>query len=127
MRLAHVENFNGTMLGNAVFPVLLKQDPRYFRKGTGGFRSRLFYALMTTVKCKDDNGRWAPNYSNILGNLAAGGISNLYYPAADRGASLTLQRALVVTAEGAIGAVFVEFWPDISSRLFHRHHEPGMQ
>jgi hypothetical protein len=122
-----IDSFNGTMLGNGLFPVLLKQDVRYFRKGTGRFSSRLFYALSTTVKCKDDNGKWVPNYSNILGNLAAGGISNFYYPGADRGASLTLQRSLVVTAEGAIGAVLVEFWPDISSRLFHKRHEPGMR
>jgi len=116
-----VDSFDGTVFGGWLFPVLLKQDPRYFRKGTGRFRSRLFYALIkTTVLCKDDNHRWAFNYSNILGNLAAGSISNLYYPAADRGLGLTFQRALVVTAEGAIGSVFAEFWPDVSSRLFHK-------
>jgi hypothetical protein len=120
------DSFDGTMFGSWLFPVLLKQDPRYFRKGTGPFRSRLFYALITTtVKCKDDNRRWVFNYSNILGNLAAGSVSNIYYPAADRGVILTLQRTGVVTGEGALGSVFVEFWPDISSRLFHRHHDPG--
>ena len=59
-----------------------------------------------------------PNYSNLLGNLAAGGISNLYYPAADRGAGLTIERGAVVTAEGAIGGVFEEFWPDIARKVF---------
>ena len=114
------DGFDSTLFAGWLFPVLLKQDPRYFRKGTGRVRSRLFYALITTtVKCKDDNRRWAFNYSSILGSLAAGSASNVYYPAADRGVILTLQRAGVVTAEGAIGAVFVEFWPDISSRLFH--------
>ena len=115
------DSFDGEILGNALLPVLLKQDPRYFRKGTGSFRSRFTYAMISTVKCKNDNGRWGPNYSNILGNFAAGGISNLYYPAPDRGVRLTAERALVDTAEGTLGAVFVEFWPDISSRLFHRH------
>jgi hypothetical protein len=120
--------FDGTVFGGWLFPVLLKQDPRYFRKGTGSFRSRLYYALIkTTVLCKDDNRRWVFNYSNILGNLAAGSVSNLYYPAADRGVVLTLQRTGVVTAEGALGSVFVEFWPDISSRLFPRHQKPGMR
>jgi hypothetical protein len=121
------DSLDGTMFGSWLFPVLLKQDPRYFRKGTGRFRSRLFYALIrTTVSCKDDNRRWVPNYSNILGNLAAGGISNFYYPAAARGVGLTFQRTGVVTAEGALGSVFVEFWPDISSRLFRRRPKPGM-
>lgn len=118
---SYTDSFNGTMLGGAVFPALLHQDPRYFRKGTGPFMPRLLYAISTTVRAKNDSGEWMPNYSNVLGNLAAGGISNLYYPANDRGAGLTVQRALVVTAEGALGSIFVEFWPDISGKLFkHR-------
>ncbi len=119
---AYADTFTGTMLGNAVFPILLHQDPRYFRRGIGSFSSRLVHALASTVICKDDDGKLAPNYSNILGNVAAGGISNLYYPSTDRGAGLTFERAFTVSAEGAIGAVFVEFWPDISKRLFPERH-----
>jgi hypothetical protein len=118
---SYVDSFNGTMLGNALFPTLLHQDPRYFRKGTGSFSSRFFYAMASTVRCKGDSGNWQPSYSNILGNFAAGGISNLYYPAGDRGAGLTVTRALTVTAEGAIGALGYEFWPDIARKLARRH------
>jgi len=74
----------GTFIGSAILPSLLKQDPRYFYKGTGSKPSRFLYAIGNSVICKGDNGRWQPNYSNILGNLAAGGISNLYYPPQDR-------------------------------------------
>jgi hypothetical protein len=115
---SYADTFDGTMLGNALFPAILKQDPRYFRKGTGTFSGRLLYAISTTFWCKNDNGSRGPNYSNLLGNLAAGGISNLYYPAADRGVSLTFERGFVVTAEGAIGGVFEEFWPDIAHKVF---------
>ena len=115
---SYADNFDGTMLGNAIFPILLKQDPRYFRRGQGSFSSRFFYALSTTVWCKNDNGSHGPNYSNILGNLAAGGISNLYYPASDRGAGLTLERGFTVTAYGAFGGLFNEFWPDIARKIF---------
>ena len=115
---SYADAFDGTMLGNAIFPILLKQDPRFFRKGTGSFHSRLFYAIGTTFWCKNDSGSRGPNYSNLLGNLAAGGISNLYYPASDRGVSLTFERGFVVTAEGAIGGVFEEFWPDIAHKVF---------
>ena len=115
---SYADNFDGTILGNAIFPILLKQDPRYFRRGEGSFPSRLFYSLSTTVWCKNDNGKWGPNYSNILGNLAAGGISNLYYPSSDRGAGLTFERGLTVTAYGAFGGVFNEFWPDIARKIF---------
>jgi hypothetical protein len=114
---SYADAFDGTMLGNALFPALLKQDPRFFRKGTGSFHSRLFYAIGTTFWCKNDSGSRGPNYSNLLGNLAAGGISNLYYPASDRGVSLTFERGFVVTAEGAIGGVFEEFWPDIARKV----------
>ena len=115
---SYADNFDGTLLGNAIFPILLKQDPRYFRRGTGSFSSRLFYSLSTTVWSKSDNGKWGPNYSNVLGNLAAGGISNLYYPASDRGAGLTFERGFTVTAYGAFGGVFNEFWPDIAKKIF---------
>jgi hypothetical protein len=119
---AYADSFSGNMFGGAIVPALLHQDPRYFRKGTGSLGSRFFYAVSTTVKAKNDNGRWAPNYSNILGNFAAGGLANLYYPASDRGAGLTVERALTVSAEGAIGAVFIEFWPDISKKLSRHKH-----
>ena len=117
---AYADSFDGTLLGGAVFPVLLHQDPRYFRKGTGTVKGRLWYAIKTTAICKSDNGKWEPNYSNVLGNLAAGGIANLYYPSTDRGAELTFERAFTVTAEGALGAIFVEFWPDVSRKLQNR-------
>ena len=101
---------DGTFLGSAVFPWMLKQDPRYFYKGTGSFRSRLFYALVANAFiCKGDNKQWQPNYSNILGNLAAGGIANLYYPASDRGVGLTFETAAVRIGETAIAGVFQEF------------------
>jgi len=119
---SYLDTFDGTMIGNALFPALLKQDPRYFRQGTGSFRSRFFHAVISTVECKNDNRKWSPNYSNILGNIAAGGISNLYYPQSDRGVGLTFERAAVVSGEGAIGSVFVEFWPDISRRMFRKRN-----
>lgn len=121
---AYADQFSGAIWGNAVFPSLLHEDPRYFRKGEGTFKHRLLYSLATTVWTKNDNGTWGPNYANVLGNLAAGGLSNVYYPATDRGLALTFERAATVTAEGAIGAIFDEFWPDISQKLFHSKSKP---
>jgi hypothetical protein len=102
--------FSGTFIGSAILPSLLKQDPRYFYKGTGSARSRLLYAIANSVICKGDNGRWQANYSNILGSLAAGGISNLYYPANDRnGAALTFETALIGIGATAAANVLQEF------------------
>ena len=71
----------GTFIGGAILPSIFHQDPRYFYKGKGTITSRALYAISTVVICKGDNGKWQPNYSNVLGNLAAAGISNVYYPA----------------------------------------------
>ena len=100
----------GTMIGNAILPSILKQDPRYFYKGTGTVRSRALYAIANAVICKGDNGHWQPNYSGILGSAAAGGISNLYYPASDRdGATLTIENTLIGIGGTAIANLFQEF------------------
>jgi hypothetical protein len=98
---------SGTLIGSAILPSLLKQDPRYFYKGTGSKRSRILYALANAVICKGDNGRWQTNYSGILGSLAAGGLSNLYYPAEDRnGARLTFENAAIgIGTSGALNLV----------------------
>jgi hypothetical protein len=71
---AYGDMATGTLIGSAILPSLLKQDPRYFYKGTGSKRSRLLYAIANSVVCKSDNGHWQANYSGILGGLASGGI-----------------------------------------------------
>jgi hypothetical protein len=58
---------SGLFIGGAVLPSILKQDPRYFYKGTGTKRSRFLYAISRTVVCKGDNQLWQPNYSSVLG------------------------------------------------------------
>ncbi len=99
-----------TYIGGAVLPSLLKQDPRYFYKGSGSKRSRMLYAIANSVICKGDNGHWQANYSNILGTLAAGGISNVYYPAENReGAELTLENGLIGIGESAAVNLLQEF------------------
>lgn len=99
-----------TVIGDAVLASVLKQDPRYFYKGTGSRKSRTFYAIANAVICKGDNGHWQPNYSRVLGHLAAGGISNFYYPAKDRhGATLTFENAAIGIGGSAVANLFQEF------------------
>jgi hypothetical protein len=106
---AYADNATSTFIGSALLPSLLKQDPRYFYKGTGSTGSRILYAIANSVICKGDNQRWQPNYSAILGGLASGGISNLYYPARDRGAALVFEDTLIGTGETAVLNLFQEF------------------
>jgi carboxypeptidase family protein len=106
----YADTVAGTFVGGAILPSIFKQDPRYFYKGTGTKTARTLYAVANAVICKGDNGRWQVNYSNILGNLAAGGISNLYYPAQDRnGAQLTLENGGIGIGATALANLFQEF------------------
>jgi hypothetical protein len=107
----YADNAIGTMIGAAILPSLLKQDPRYFYKGTGSNRARILYAIAMSVVCKGDNGHWQPNYSGLTASLASGSISNLYYPAADRnGVSLTFENTGVGIGESAVQNLFQEFF-----------------
>ena len=106
----YADAVTNTFIGSAILPSLLKQDPRYFYKGSGSAESRILYAIANAVICKGDNGRWQANYSNILGSLAAGGISNLYYPAQDRnGAALTFENAAIEIGASAAANLLQEF------------------
>jgi hypothetical protein len=115
---SYTDYFTGNLLGNAVLAALLKEDPRYFQKGTGKASTRFLWAATSTVWCKRDNGSWGPNYANVVGNLMGAAVSNVYYPASDRTVGDTFERGLTVTAEAIVGSEVIEFWPDIV-----RHHK----
>lgn len=93
----YANGFADIMIGEAILPSLLHQDPRYFYRGTGTTRSRAFHALSSAFICKGDNGRWELNYSNIGGDLAAGAISNSYYPGSNRGIATVFENALIAS------------------------------
>ncbi|MGH9436454.1 MAG: carboxypeptidase-like regulatory domain-containing protein [Terriglobia bacterium] len=105
----YADTVAGKMLGSAIFPVIFHQDPRYFYRGSGSIRSRINYALISTVTCRGDNGRLEFNYSRVLGNFAAAGLSNVYRAPGDRRATLTLRNGLIITASGAVVNLLREF------------------
>ncbi len=120
----YLDVVDGTMLAGAVYPILLRQDPRFFRQGTGTIKSRLRHALLAAVVAKGDNGKRQFNYSNVLGNYTAGALSNLYYPVDDRGVGHTLASGSLVTAEGSLGNIGLEFAPDVAA-WWHRRRHPA--
>ena len=120
---AYATVWTRSMITQVLLPSVLRQDPRYFYKGTGSTRSRALYAMSRSVIRKGDNGRWQPNYSGILGSLASGAISNFYYPEEDRrGARLTLENTAIGIASGAIRYVTQEF---LYARFTSRHRRSG--
>ncbi len=108
---SYADFVTGTFIGSAMLPSLLKQDPRYFYKGSGSRRSRILYAIANSLMCKGDDGHWQANYSNILGSFAAGGVSNLYYPAKNHDAvELTFENGLIGIGESAAVNLLQEFF-----------------
>jgi carboxypeptidase family protein len=121
---AYGDFFVGTYISNAILPSIFKQDPRYFYKGTGTTKSRIAWALKRSVMARGDNGHWQPDYSGILGSLASGGISNLYYPEGSRhGFSTTLTNTLIGIGTGAGVNILQEFvFPRITPKLPKHDH-----
>jgi hypothetical protein len=111
-------------VGNAfteyLLPVAFKQDPRYFTKGHGGFFNRTEYALSRLVITRTDSGGSQCNFSEIIGNGAAAGIADLYYPATDRTWTKTGQRWGQQLVLDATFNVIKEFWPDIRHAVLHQ-------
>ena len=119
---SYADNVDGNIIGNALLPIILHQDPRYFRKGEGSIKSRIIYSALSSFICRGDNGKKQFNTSNVLGNFIAGAISNAYYPADERGVGLTIENGITVTLEGMAGAQLLEFAPDVTTKI-KRHHQ----
>ena len=105
----YADGVTDILIGGAVLPSLLHQDPRYFYQGTGTNKSRFIHALTTPFVCKGDNGKWQPNYSSVGGDLAAAAISNAYYPASNRGVGLFLSNFFIDTGQRAAASLAQEF------------------
>jgi len=106
----------GDFMTEAIYPSLLHQDPRYFRKATGTGKSRFGYAVGQIFWTHNDSGTTGFNYSEVIGNATAVAISNAYYPDNRdvKDASLRLVQQLGVDAASNI---LKEFWPEISKHL----------
>ena len=103
------DGFSDILIGGAILPSVLRQDPRYFYQGTGTTRSRLGHALASPFVCRGDNGRWQPNYSSMGGDLAASALMNTYYPQSNRGAGMVFGQFAINTAERELSGLVQEF------------------
>ena len=97
------------MIGGAILPSLLHQDPRYFYQGTGTIKSRIGHAISNPFVCKGDNGKWQPNYSSVGGDLASAAISNTYYPESNRGVGRTFTSFAIGTGARVVAGLAQEF------------------
>jgi hypothetical protein len=110
----------GNMMTESIFPSLLHEDPRYFRRGTGPVKSRTLYALTRIFVTRTDSGGRRFNFSEVLGNATGVAVSNLYY-SDTRTASDNVIKLASQLGTDAASQVLKEFWPDIKRKLFKPH------
>jgi hypothetical protein len=107
------------MMTEGIFPTLLRQDPRYFRRREGSVRSRLAYAMSRSFITRGDSGKNQFNYSEIAGAAASVAISNAYYPDG-RTVGNNVGRYAEQLGFDAASNVLKEFWPDLKRKLPRR-------
>ena len=113
-----------SFFGDFLFPVIMHQDPRYFRLGQGSFGKRVGYAISRVFVTHADSGRTVFFTSALSGSVLGAAASNLYYPVQDRGFGPTLSRMGLDLGNTALFNAAAEFWPDIKQRLYHVFGRP---
>jgi hypothetical protein len=110
----------GDVMTEALYPMVLKQDPRYFRRGEGSGWSRLGYAVGQIFRTHTDSGGTQFNFSEIVGNSTAVAISNIYYPDNRTVASGASKLAVQIGVDLAAN-ILKEFSPDLDRALSRKH------
>lgn len=110
----------GNIMTEAVFPAMLREDPRYYRRGQGSAWSRSAYAFSRLFVTPTDSGGRTFNYSEWGGNAAATAISNIYYPDGRTVRENLGKLGMQIGLDGLANAL-KEFWPDVKHRVFEHH------
>jgi hypothetical protein len=110
-------DYADSIIGNfgtgAIFPTLLRQDPRYYQMGKGSFLRRFGYAAIRVVMTRSEpSGKHQFNFSEFLGNGMAAGLSNTYHPGPHTLASNSDVLGTQILLDAA-GYELKEFWPDL--------------
>ena len=107
------------LMTEGLYPMLLHQDPRYFRRSKGSGPSRVGYAISRLFITRSDSGKHQFNYSEVVGGATSLAISNAYYPDG-RSVRNNVGRYVVQLGFDAASNVLKEFWPDLKRKLPRR-------
>jgi len=123
---SYTDQISGNMLTEGVLPILLKEDPRYFRMAEGSSGSRTWYAVSRIFVTRTDSGHESINYSELVGNAMAAGIGLSYY-SDNRNVPDYLQNWGTQLGTDAVSQILKEFWPDMKRWWFARHPRKNVQ
>jgi hypothetical protein len=112
------DTLDGNLMTEAIVPTLTHEDPRYYTLGRGGFVHRTGYAVSRLFITRTDSGGTSFNVAEIVGNGAASGIANLYYPRQERTWTKTGQRWVAQVSLDGAANLLKEYWPYLNSKLF---------
>jgi len=115
------DNSIGTYMTTAIFPTLLREDPRYYQLGKGSFGRRAYHAVNRLFVIRTDSGHDRFNYSESVGNATAAAISNIYHVPADRTASRNATTFALLILYDGMDNELKEFWQDIRRKVFHKN------
>jgi hypothetical protein len=116
----------GDVMTEALYPILLRQDPRYFRRATGGGTARLGSAVGQLFWTHTDSGGSQFNFSEVVGNASAVAIGNIYYPD-NRRLSSNLSKLGIQLAVDGVANIVKEFSPDLSRLVSRRPRSDAAQ
>jgi hypothetical protein len=118
------DNVGGNLFTEAVVPIATHEDPRYYTMGRGGILKRGIYSVSRLLITRTDltatnHAHNTLNISEIVGNGAAAGISDFYYPSRERTWTKTGQKWIVQIGLDGGSNLVKEFWPDVNDHIFH--------
>ncbi|ABF40263.1 hypothetical protein Acid345_1261 [Candidatus Koribacter versatilis Ellin345] len=117
---AFADQASSNFFGKFAYPVIFREDPRYYRMGEGTTSQRFWYSLGAEFVAHRDRGGKEFHFSNVLGAFTSAAISNAYYPDKDRTAGNTFERAGIALGYSCAGNIAAEFWPDVYKKWFQR-------
>jgi hypothetical protein len=106
----------------AIFPSALHEDPRYDQLGQGRVPHRTYYALSRLVVARSDSGHSRLNFSELIGNAVAAGVSNAYHAPEDRTFGRNLGTYGQLDTWDGLSNLMKEFWPDVHRKMQHKHN-----
>lgn len=116
------DNGIGTYMTVAIFPTILREDPRYYEMKKGPIARRMTYSIERLFVTFTDSGNVSFNYSEIVGNAAATAASNIYHPPEDRTVTRNLGTWGMLIMWDGVSNEMKEFWPDIRRKVFHKNN-----
>jgi hypothetical protein len=115
-----LQDATGQFFGAFAIPIIVHQDPRYFRMPHAPFTKRVLYSISRTVVSRSDSGKSMPNYATLLNYPIGAEISNLYVPGIHPDGASTVARIFTGYALDPANNLLNEFLPDVASRIHVR-------